>query len=237
MVINIIWRKGQFLVHFFLIFSRRISFFVVKDTDIASYVDDSTPFIVENNIDSIIVSLEQVSDALYNLFKNNRLKNYVDKCHALVSTNKPVGIKIGDYIIDNIESEKLLGIKIDVNLNFNNQISHLCKKASTKISASARVTPFMLFSPHISTNYCPLIWMCHICSNNRKINMLHERYLRMIFNDKQSFFNGLLNKGNSASIHIRNIQRLAIKTFRFYKGLSPPLTNNIFNLTAEFPTT
>ena len=118
-------------------------FFVLKDIDIASYADDSTPFIVENNIDNVIASLEQVSDALFNWFKNNRLKNNVDKCHVLVSTNKPVGIKVGDYTIDNSECEKLLGVKIDVNLNFNDHISDLCKKASRKISALARVTPFM----------------------------------------------------------------------------------------------
>ena len=33
-------------------------FFVVKDIDIANYADDSTPFIVEKNIDSVIESLE-----------------------------------------------------------------------------------------------------------------------------------------------------------------------------------
>ena len=48
---------------------------MVKDIDIASYADDSTPFIVENNIDNVIASLEQVSDALFNWLKNNRLKN------------------------------------------------------------------------------------------------------------------------------------------------------------------
>ena len=49
-------------------------FCVVKDIDIASYADDSTPFIVKNSIDNVIASLEQVSDALFNWFKNNRLK-------------------------------------------------------------------------------------------------------------------------------------------------------------------
>ena len=49
-------------------------------------------------------------------------------CHALVSTNKPVGIKIGDYTIDNIECEKLLRVKIDTNLHFNDHISDLYKK-------------------------------------------------------------------------------------------------------------
>ena len=91
---------------------------MLKDIDIASYADDNTPFIVENNIDNVIASLEQVSDALFNWLKNNRLKNNVDKCHVLVSTSKPVGVKIEDYTIDSSECEKLLGVKIDVHLKF-----------------------------------------------------------------------------------------------------------------------
>ena len=42
---------------------------MVKDVDIASYADESTSFIVENNIDNVIAPLEQVSDALFNWFK------------------------------------------------------------------------------------------------------------------------------------------------------------------------
>ena len=132
--------------------------------------------------------------------------------------NKRVGIKIGDYTIDNSECEKLLGVKIDVNVKFNDHICDLCKKASRKISALDRVTLFKglstrkllinaFFTSHFS--YCPLIWMCHSRSNNRKINMLHERCLRIIYNDKQLSFTELLNKDSSVSIHIRNIERLA----------------------------
>ena len=110
-------------------------YIVVKDIDIASYADDSTPFIVENNI--FIAYLEQASDTLFKWFKNNRLKSNIGKCHVLVSTNKPVGIKMYS------KCEKLLGVKIVVNLNFNDHTSDLRKKASTKISALARATPFM----------------------------------------------------------------------------------------------
>ena len=165
---------------------------------------------------------------MFNWFKNNRLKNNVDKCHGLVSTNKPVDIKIGDYTIDSSECESLLGVKIGVKLNFNNHISDLRKKASRKIFALARATPFMglsktkLFMNAFFTSkfsYCPLIEMCQGRSNNRKINMLHERCLRIICNDKQLPFTELLNKDNSISIHIRHIQRLAIEMFRFYNGL------------------
>ena len=64
-------------------------FFVVKDKDIdiKSYADDSMPFIVENNIDNVIASLEQTPHALCDWFKNNCLKNNADKCHVLVKTN------------------------------------------------------------------------------------------------------------------------------------------------------
>ena len=77
--------------------------------------------------------------------------------------------------------------------------------------------------------------MCHSRNNNRKINMLHERCLRIIYNDRQSSFDELLNKDSSVSVHIRNIQRLAIEMFKFYNGLSPPLMNNIFKLKEENP--
>ena len=43
-------------------------------------------------------------------------------------------------------------------------------------------------------NYCPLTWMgCSRVSNNH-INRLHEKCLRIIYNDKSSSFNELLLK-------------------------------------------
>ena len=59
-------------------------------------------------------------------------------------------------------------------------------------------------------NYCPAIWMFHSCSLNKKIYELHERCLRIIYNDKHSNFEKLLNKGNSVSIHHKNMHALAI---------------------------
>ena len=84
-------------------------------------------------------------------------------------------------------------------------------------------------------NYFPLISMCHSRSNNRKINMLHERCLRIIYNDKRLSFTELSQKDSSVSIHIKNIQRLSNEMFSFYNGSSPPLMNNIFKLRTENP--
>ena len=75
--------------------------------------------------------------------------------------------------------------------------------------------------------------MCHSRTNNRKINRLHERCLRIICNDKQSSFIKLLEKDNSVSIHQRNLQILAIEMFKVSNGLSPVLMNDIFKLRGE----
>ena len=75
-------------------------------------------------------------------------------------------------------------------------------------------------------NYCPLIWMCGNRTTNRKINRLHERCLRITYNDKQSSFKMLLEKDSSVSIHDRKIQCLVTEMCKISNGLSPPVVSN-----------
>ena len=70
--------------------------------------------------------------------------------------------------------------------------------------------------------------MCHNRTTNRKINKLHERCLRIIYNDKQSPFKMLLEKDSSVSIHYRNIQCLAIEIYTVTNGLSPPVARYFY---------
>ena len=72
--------------------------------------------------------------------------------------------------------------------------------------------------------------MCHSRENNNKINGLHERYLRIICNDKRSSFNALLEKDSSVSIHERNIKILATEMFKVSKNLAPHQMHEIFKL-------
>ena len=51
--------------------------------------------------------------------------------------------------------------------------------------------------------------------------------------NNQLSFDYLLNKDNSVSIHIRNIERLAIQMFKFYNGLSLQIMNNVIKLKTE----
>ena len=74
--------------------------------------------------------------------------------------------------------------------------------------------------------YCPLTWLFCSRSCNNKINKLHERALRLVYDGYESSFDVLLKKNKSFSIHHQNIQKLMIE---FYKSLNKPSPNNYFD--------
>ena len=58
-------------------------------------------------------------------------------------------------------------------------------------------------------NYCPLLWMFHDRTINNKINKLHERALRLAYNNDSSSFQELLELDNSMSVHHKNLQKIS----------------------------
>ena len=67
-------------------------------------------------------------------------------------------------------------------------------------------------------NYCPLIWMLHSRALNNKINRIHERALKIVYFDYNSFFNEFLDKDVSLTIHQRNVQSLATENYKYLHG-------------------
>ena len=67
-------------------------------------------------------------------------------------------------------------------------------------------------------NYCPLIWMVHSRALNNKINRIHETALKIVYSDYNSFFNELLDKDVSLTIHQRNVQSLATENYKYLHG-------------------
>ena len=76
----------------------------------------------------------------------------------------------------------------------------------------------------------PLIWMFCQRSSNTRINHLHERALRIVYNDNESTFEDLLKKDNSVSIHHKNIRLLGIELCKVKNNLSTHLMSETFNL-------
>ena len=73
------------------------------------------------------------------------MKMNEDKSHLLVFGNKydEVTVNISGSLIKESEEEKLLGVTLDKTLNFQTHVNNLCKKASQKLHALARVSRYM----------------------------------------------------------------------------------------------
>ena len=71
-------------------------FFIMNETEIASYADDNTPYTSCQNIDNVIRTLENDSVRLFKWFSNNQMKANKDKCHLLLTNKQGVTMKIGE---------------------------------------------------------------------------------------------------------------------------------------------
>ena len=63
---------------------------------------------------------------------------------------------------------------------------------------------------------------------NRKINYIHERALRLVYNDYTSTFEELLKEDKSLIFHHRNIHQLAIEMYKVKNKLSPIFMQELF---------
>ena len=218
------------------IFICDMSYFL-KGFDIANYADGTTPYCAGKKAEFIVNNLEQSLTILFEWLNNYYLKVNTGKSHLLLSGNSRATATIDNSYTESEDEQILLGITIDSNLTFENHINSICKKACQKLNALARIAPYMniqkrraIMKSFITSqfSYCPLIWMLHSRLLNNKINCIHEKALRITYQDNMPTFQELLSKDNSVSIHHRNLQVLAMEMFKIHRGLSPVILREIF---------
>ena len=93
-------------------------FFIIEDTGIISYADDSTSYVSADNIDEVIKFLEEASEILWIWFSDNLRKSNAGKFHLYVSTNNTAKIKQENFDMTNNKSGKLFGVKFEHKLCF-----------------------------------------------------------------------------------------------------------------------
>ena len=180
-------------------------FFMVDNVDIASYVDDNTPYSVGKSQCDLETKLNKASVKLFKWFHENALKANHEKCHFLSSFGINANFSLPACILENIL--KLLGVTIDRKLNFNEHVTPNAKATFNEglFYVSIWLLPFSLDE--------------HSRTLNDLINGLHKRALSLVYNDFSSSFSELLEKDKSVTIHHRNLQTLAYEIFKVKKNM------------------
>ena len=71
--------------------------------------------------------------------------------------------------------------------------------------------------------------MCHSRGLNNRIINLHERALRIAYQDKKSDFETLLKNDKSVTIHVRNLHYLVTEVYKVKNNISPEIMREIFH--------
>ena len=210
---------GPLLFHIYL----NDLFLFLEETEVCNYADDTTIYTCGPNVENVLAKLENDALVISEWFPNNRMKLNEDKCHLMIFGGKSneVSVKIGEASVKESKEEKLRA---------------LCKKASKKLHALARISCYMdteklkqVMQAFVLSHfgYWPLVWMFCDRTLNHRINHIHERALRFAYKDYQTDFESLLEQRNLVSIHVKNLQLLMTEIYKTKSGLSPPFMKDI----------
>ena len=127
--------------------------------------------------------------------------------------------KIGNKVIEASHSVKLLGAQIDDKLNFNLDITNICRSAGNQLNVLIRLKRFLRFeakkvlvnSYFCSVfNYCPLVWMFSSAKSLNKIESLQKRTLLYLHSDYESPYDTLLTKSGRVTMKASRLKSLCV---------------------------
>ena len=93
------------------------------------------------------------------------------------------------------KEQVLLGVRIDSDLIVKEHVTSICSKLIKNFMlALTRVSKYMSLQKHhilkksfftSQFNYYPIVWICNKRTLNNKVNYIHERDLRIVYQDLQ----------------------------------------------------
>jgi len=116
-------------------------FFLVEETEVCNYADDTTIYVCGQELEQVVSSLENDAQRISKWFFDNTMKLNPDKCHLLIfgGNNTDDSVHIGETVVTESVEEKLLGVTFHKNLDFKSHVNAVCKKAGQKLQALARI--------------------------------------------------------------------------------------------------
>ena len=106
---------------------------------------------------------------------------------------------------------------------FTKHINNLCNTASKRLRTLTRIRKFLFQEQTkclsetytMSTfKYCHLIWVFCVKTENKSINKIHKRTLRLIYDTEDAIFEFLLGRDKSQTIHEDNLQKLLVEIYK-----------------------
>ena len=132
-----------------------------------------------------------------------------------------------------------LFLEIDNKSNVESHIKTLWSKTPQKVGALQRNSnlsdtqkKYLLFDTITKSHFsnCPLVWVFRSKRLNFSLKYVHERAVRVVYDDHSSSYSELVIAQNEPTIHQYNIRSLMKEMFNFENNLSPPLIDDMLQV-------
>ncbi|KAK3094300.1 hypothetical protein FSP39_000043 [Pinctada imbricata] len=224
----------------------------VKNSRLDLFADDATLHKANNNLLEIERDMNEDMDHISAWCKENRMviNESKTKCILVGARQKisrlpttTLSLKVNDKLIDNLTSDKLLGVYIDNYLQFDKHIDEVCKAITQKIALLRRIKKYLglqhrvlYYNAYIlpSIDYCLTIYGNASKSHLDRILKLQKSAARVIMDappdtPSQPLFDEL----DWLNIYDRCIFNKGVLLFKIFNNQAPSYLLDLFSETSN----
>ena len=181
----------------FLIFVNDMPLFS-RETDIDAYADDISMHTADTDSDIVEQRLQQAAYKFRKWCIDNKMSINIVKTFLMllgtrfsISHNEKIHMYLENQIIENVHTQKLLGIYIDNTLNWDKQVDFVCSNVSRKINLLKLLSKYVSrtgLNQYYNSYSLPildcgcLIWGCCSATNIKRILRLQKRAAHIVLN-------------------------------------------------------
>ena len=214
---------------------------IIEQSDICNFADDNTLYSCREKLTEIEENLVSDTKRILKWLRLNSLKANPGKFQFMILGGKSYHkhiLKINSIKVEASDDILLLGITIDKKLTFKQHIENLCRKAQYKLHALRRIRKFLtiekakiLGNAFIDRqfNYATLLWMFCRKTLYSKIEKIHHKTLKVIYESNYTYDN-LLLQSNTVSVHQRHPRFLVTEIYKSISQLNLEFMWSYFTL-------
>ncbi|KAK3103380.1 hypothetical protein FSP39_018833 [Pinctada imbricata] len=196
---------------------------------------------IESNLNDDILSVKTWCDENKMAINENKSKCLLIGSRQRLSRldKKEIDIEVNGKPLQNVEADKLLGVTIDNNLQFNKHISEVCRNISCKISLLRRIKRYLnkhyrklYFNAYIlpSIDYCLTIYGNASKTQLDRVHKLQKSAARVIMDaPPDSPSQPLFDELGWLNIYDRCMFNKGVLLYKIFNNLAPPYLCDLFS--------
>ena len=210
------------------------------------YADDTTIYDIQNDLDTLVKNLQRALDYLKDWCRQNGMILNTQKTKVMLLSTRQKRLHIDESIFvlnyNNTQlqvttCDKILGINIEQNMQWNDHFQVVCKKMSSYIWLLSRISSYLnseyrlmfykaYIVPHL--NYCNIIWGNSSNTNVAKITKLQKRAFKTILGNEYTDFEDAKPMLNVQSFEESLFLNKAKIMYRIANNLVPTYVCDLF---------